>query len=330
MKNKLTKNFISILVFLFILILPVSDALAAIELHYVNAEQYFINEQNQRINLYGVSVAQLIVSEAAEHNINPRMIIAIMQRESSAITQPTPSSTTTEAWSMFYNYDETMADCLYDRNNAACADAKYGKPDYRWRAENYGGVGQQIAYSIFNFNDLYNSYKDGYNNPTQIDGQTITCENVPTRLLYAYTPHISAYTANSNFYKYYLEYWGEPPTTTLSVNNVISEANFRNTSPMTAEQVQTFLTEKGSWLASYGAGNLIPQFISVPYPVYISPAPSRKAGDGNGDNGVDSTDLSILADQWGKGVSANTGADFNGDGVVDSTDLSILADAWGK
>ncbi len=56
----------------------------------------------------------------------------------------------------------------------------------------------------------------------------------------------------------------------------------------------------------------------------------RKLGDANGDNTTDSTDLSILADQWSKNVTADTGADFNKDGVVDSTDLSILADAWGK
>lgn len=60
------------------------------------------------------------------------------------------------------------------------------------------------------------------------------------------------------------------------------------------------------------------------------PPPPRKSGDANSDNAVDSTDLSILADQWGKGVTANTGADYNGDSVVDSTDLSILADGWGK
>ena len=68
-----------------------------------------------------------------------------------------------------------------------------------------------------------------------------------------------------------------------------------------------------------------------PLPQSSTPPPApRKAGDANSDNAVDSTDLSILADQWGKNVTANTGADYNGDGVVDSTDLSILADAWGK
>lgn len=67
-----------------------------------------------------------------------------------------------------------------------------------------------------------------------------------------------------------------------------------------------------------------------PTPPPPPPPPPRKLGDGNEDNVIDSTDLSILADQWGKNVTADTGADFNKDGVVDSTDLSILADAWGK
>jgi len=60
------------------------------------------------------------------------------------------------------------------------------------------------------------------------------------------------------------------------------------------------------------------------------PPPARKSGDANGDNGVDLLDLSILASQWGQGVTANTGADFNGDGKVDLLDLSILASAWGS
>jgi hypothetical protein len=75
------------------------------------------------------------------------------------------------------------------------------------------------------------------------------------------------------------------------------------------------------------------QFGTSPAPTIPPPPPSpppRKAGDVNGDSVIDSTDLSVLADQWGKNVTANTGADFNGDGLVDSTDLSILADAWGK
>lgn len=65
-------------------------------------------------------------------------------------------------------------------------------------------------------------------------------------------------------------------------------------------------------------------------PAAPPPPPPRKLGSANGDNIVDSSDLSILADQWGKNVTADTGADFNKDGIVDSTDLSILADQWGK
>ena len=320
------------LVIMAIMLLLPSTVFAAVELRSVNAEQYFINSQSQRINLYGMSVAQLIASESTEHNINPRMIIAILQRESSAVTQTTPSSSTREAWPMFYNYDERMADCL-NGNEASCTDSKYSKDDYQWRAINFGGIGQQIAYSAYNFERLYNTYRDSYSTPVTIDDQTVVCENIASRVMYAYTPHITAYNADSNFYKYYLDYWGAPPTPSLSINNIISDANFTNSSPMTAEQIQAFLTSKGSWMASYGPGNLIPQFISVSYPAIAASAPSvpaRKAGDANGDYAIDSTDLSILADQWGKNVTANTGADYNSDSMVDSTDLSILADAWGK
>lgn len=60
------------------------------------------------------------------------------------------------------------------------------------------------------------------------------------------------------------------------------------------------------------------------------PQPPDKAGDCARDGVVDSTDLSILADSWGKTVSVYTQGDLSGDGLVDSTDLSILADGWGK
>ena len=96
---------------------------------------------------------------------------------------------------------------------------------------------------------------------------------------------------------------------------------------MTVDQINAFLTTKGSWLASY----MIAEYISVPYPVLVDDtppaAPVRKTGDANNDSAVDLLDLSILATWWG---TTNTDADFNSDGTVDLLDLSILASAWGS
>lgn len=305
---------------------PIYNASAAhIELKTVNARQAYVD------TFYNKTVAQLIYDEASQHNINPRLILVLLQRESSSVTQSTPSSTTREAWPLFYNYDERMAACL-NGDTGSCNDSKYNKSDYSYRAENYGGVGQQIAYGTAQLRNLHdNASYCGSSTSVSVDGSTITTDNKGTCALYKYTPHYSAYNTDSNFYNYWLQWFGETPTKggAVSLTTTINEDNFTNPNNMTVADINNFLVAKGSWLGNY----TIAEYLSVPYPVAVedTPAvPSRKTGDANGDNSVDSTDLSILADQWGKGVTANTGADFNGDGGVDSTDLSILADAWGK
>lgn len=351
MRNRWQK-IISFLVLTTFLLGNASVAYAAIELRYVDAWQAL----NSSTTFYNKSVAQLIYDESNEHNINPRLILTLLQRESSAITQTTPSSTTRLAWPLFYMYNEDMADCLRG-NESKCADTGWpsgGSPDYRQRAYDFGGVGQQIAYASYNFRNKINQYASSYSNPVSIDGQTITSANVSTRVLYAYTPHICSYNDSTNsickdtddydndgdreeivtssFYNYWTSWWGGTPNGgAYDQNNIISDANF-SYNAMSVQEIQTFLQTHGqggaaSWLAGY----TIPEYVSVAYPaIYTPPPPARKSGDANGDNAVESTDLSILADQWGKNVAANTGADFNGDGVVDSTDLSILADGWGK
>ncbi len=332
---KKTMNFKILFIWLtLITILMPEAAMAAIELRYVNARQAYID------TFYNKTVAQLIYDEANQHNVNPRLILVLLQRESSSVSQTTPSSTTRAAWPLFYNYDERMADCL-NGVESSCNDIKYNKPDYSYRAENYGGVGQQIAYATAQLKNLAGDgnpsngiYCDD-NKTVSVDGQNLTTDNSESCALYKYTPHVVSYNTNSAFYTYWLSWWGSSPNGgEYSPTNIISPENFAY-QPMTVEEINNFLSTHGengqaSWLANY----IIPEYISIAYPAIAAPPPPppppRKAGDANSDNAVDSTDLSILADQWGKNVSANTGADYNGDGIVDSTDLSILADAWGK
>lgn len=300
-------------------------AKAAIEIRYINARQAYID------TFFNKTVAQLIYDESNQHNINPRLILIMIQKESSAVTRSAPTSDTTGTWPLFYNYDERMANCL-SGDESACNDTKYGKADYSYRAENYGGVGQQIAYATAQLRNLHdNAGYCGGSLVVSVDGQNITADNAATCALYKYTPHLVSYNTASSFYTNWQSWWTSTPNGGEYVStNVISSANF-NYQAMSVEEINNFLIAKGSWLANY----MIAEYISVAYPAIASApapvvAPPRKAGDANNDNAVDSTDLSILADQWGKGVTANTGADYNGDGFVDSTDLSILADAWGK
>ena len=312
---------IIILAAISIIALPILAFASHIELRYVNARQAYID------TFYNKVVAQLIYDEASQHQINPKLILVILQRESSAVTQTTPSSDTRRAWPMFYNYDENMANCLNAGTN--CNDSKYNKPDYSYRAENYGGVGQQIAYAIAQFRNLHDSASYcGSSTAVSIDGNTITADNAASCALYKYTPHAVSYDTNSAFYTNWASWWGGTPNGgSYSQTNIISETNFSNPNDMTVDQINAFLTTKGSWLASY----MIAEYISVPYPVLVDDtppaAPVRKTGDANNDSAVDLLDLSILATWWG---TTNTDADFNSDGTVDLLDLSILASAWGS
>lgn len=302
-----------------VIALPIFAYAAHVELRTVNARQAYFD------TFYGKTVAQLIYEEAAQHNINPRLILTILQRESAAVTQGTPSSDTRRAWPMFYNYDESMANCLNAGTN--CNDSKYNKPDYSYRAENYGGVGQQIAYSTAQFRNLHDSASYcGGSLAVSVDGNTLTTDNAGTCALYKYTPHTVSYDTSSAFYTNWQSWWGATPNGGVySATNTLSETNFSNPGDMSAEQINNWLVDKGSWLGGY----LISEYISVPYPVLVDdapPAPVRKTGDANGDNAVDLLDLSILATWWG---TTNTDADFNHDGTVDLLDLSTLASAWG-
>lgn len=319
------KTFLAVMA-LAVVALPVfAFAAQHVELRSTNAWQGLTGTDQ---TFFNKTVAQLIYDETTQHNINPRLILTILQRESAAVTQTSPSSDTRRAWPMFYNYDESMASCLNAGTN--CTDTKYNKPDYSYRAYEYGGVGQQIAYATAQFRNLHDSASYcGGSLAVSIDGGTITADNAASCALYKYTPHAVSYDTNSAFYTNWQSWWlgATPNGGAYSATNIISEGNFTNPGDMSADQINTFLTAKGSWLGNYA----IAEYISVPYPVLVDDTPPpRKAGDASGDNVVDSTDLSILADQWGKNVTANTGADYSGDGVVDSTDLSILADAWGK
>ena len=307
-----------IVVTLIIIAMPVFASAAHVELRTVNARQAYFD------TFYNKTIAQLIYEETVAHNVNPRLVLIMLQRESSAITQTSPSSDTRRAWPMFYNYDESMANCLnYGLN---CNDAKYNKPDYSYRAENYGGVGQQLAYSIAQMRNLHdNASYCGTSQEVSVDGNTITADNKGSCALYKYTPHAVSYDTNSNFYTYWQSWWGGTPNGGgYSATNIISEDNFVNGSPMSADEINAFLLGKGSWLGSY----MIAEYISVPYPVLVEDnPPPRKSGDANRDNTVDLLDLSILATYWG---TNSTDADFNSDGTVDLLDLSILASAWGS
>ncbi len=279
------------------------------KLEYVAARQAYVD------TFFNKTVAQLINEEAIQHDINPRLILVLFERESNSITQAYPhytvggvdyASSTREAWPLFYMYDERMKDCLSadyldGRGDVSkCNDIKWpknvGSPNYYQRAYDFGGVGQQIAYATAQLRNIHDNYCT--NLTVSVDGSDLTASNAASCALYTYTPHAGSYNTKSAFYQRWAEWWGGTPNGgAYSATDIISEENFK---------------------------------YSAAAPPPSTPAPPAKAGDCDRSGVVDSTDLSILADSWGKQVAVYTQADLNGDGVVDSTDLSILADGWGK
>ena len=322
-KKKIKLLFLWLTITLVLFVIP-TTTYASVILEYVDALQAY-----NGASFYNKTVAQLIYEESNQHNINPRLILIMLQRESSAITQSTPSSITRQAWPLFYYYDERMAACL-NGDEAYCSDISWphgtGSATYRQRAYDFGGVGQQIAYATAQLRNLHdNASYCGGSLSVSVDGVTINADNAATCALYKYTPHATSYNTDSAFYTNWQSWWGSTPNGgAYSPTNTISDTNF-NYVAMSESDINSFLAGKGSWLANH----TIAQYISTPYPVIYSPpaaTPTRKTGDINGDNNIDLLDLSILAAWWG---TNNGEVDFNHDGIVDLLDLSALASAWG-
>jgi hypothetical protein len=137
--------------------------------------------------LYGLSVASLITREGRQHGINPGVILATLEKESSAITSTSPLSDAVHMWVLGYGWNDTMAACGYNLSDAQA------------RAVAFGGVGQQIAYAMSFFQTKYNLYINSYPDPfTTVDGATIRATSPATRALYVYTPYV--YNGNYNFW----------------------------------------------------------------------------------------------------------------------------------
>lgn len=141
--------------------------------------------------LYGMSAAHLFADRAKLFGMNPQVMLALLERESSGVTRSSPSSDFTRAWPLFYAFDEAMASYSY-----SCSRAEQIAVDY-------GGVGQQIAYGTYGIKNNYNNSGD-WQSAITIDGTTFTPQSRATRALYRYTPHI--HPGNHNFW-YFFTVW---------------------------------------------------------------------------------------------------------------------------
>lgn len=147
--------------------------------------------------LYGEMAGDLIAKKAHDHGLNPQVVIATLEKESSAVTRSSPQSVPVEMWVLGYGWDDIMAACGYGYDAA------------RRRALDFGGVGQQIAYGTFGLRSLFNKSTDWATPFTSGDGFVVTSSNQATRALYRYTPYV--HNANHNFWYFYTLWFQTEP-----------------------------------------------------------------------------------------------------------------------
>lgn len=146
--------------------------------------------------------AEIIWRTAQQHNINPRFILVLLQKEQSLVEAKSPSQKAYD-WATGYGVCD---DC--SMNDSALA---------RWQ-----GFGKQVNSAAMQFTEGYmldiaqrgvTAGKYGPNLPVTIDGTKVIPENAATAAMYAYTPHLHG---NSNFVAIWDRWFGkEYPTGTL-------------------------------------------------------------------------------------------------------------------
>ena len=158
----------------------------------------------------GESAAHIIWQAAQDYRINPQVLIVLLQKEQSLVT---------DTWPNHIQYR---------------AATGYGCPDTAACSEKYYGFKNQVRRAAEMFRTVLNggwtNYPVGYNyvqyNPNAAcGGTTVYIENLATSALYRYTPYqpnASALAAgygrgdgcgaygNRNFYLYFLDWFGNP------------------------------------------------------------------------------------------------------------------------
>lgn len=146
--------------------------------------------------------ADIIWRTAQDHDINPRFLLVLLQKEQSLVEDPDPTQK---------QYDWATGYGVCD--NCSMNDGSLS----RWQ-----GFGKQVNSAAMQFTEGYmldiaqhgvTAGKYGPDLPVTIDGTTVTPENAATAAMYAYTPHLHG---NSNFVAIWDRWFGkEYPSGTL-------------------------------------------------------------------------------------------------------------------
>ena len=125
------------------------------------------------------SAADIIIDTALRFQLNPQLLLALLQREQSLVEDPTPSQNQLD-WAMGY------AVC----DSCSKSDSSIQK---------YRGFGNQVYYAAARIRNSYLSDLENHGKtssgigpgiPSIIDGVQIIPSNLATASLYTYTPHL--------------------------------------------------------------------------------------------------------------------------------------------
>ncbi len=146
---------------------------------------YLANYRTEDVNGLYRNAAQIIHSTAQTHGINPQVLLVLLQKEQSLITDDSPTRGQLD-WATGY---AVCDDCHIHNSNM-------GK---------YQGFAKQVNSAALQFIEGYMADIDsrgvtygkyGPGRPITIDGTTVVPANAATAALYAYTPHLEG---NRNF-----------------------------------------------------------------------------------------------------------------------------------
>ncbi|RJO62236.1 hypothetical protein C4544_00060, partial [candidate division WS5 bacterium] len=162
-------------------------------------ESPWLGPVGSEVNTTGWSAAKVIYNVSQWYGINPQVLLATLQKESSLVTNPSPPYYGLVQWAMGYAYTEggIINACGTATNHNPTGSCAGFAMQMDWAG---GGLK-----SWMNWANSHDSRAGQYytGNTISIDGQAIYLGNGATAALYRYTPHIQ-----TSFYNIFTLWFG--------------------------------------------------------------------------------------------------------------------------
>ncbi len=168
---------------------------------YKDGIQRFLESKNGTLDTYATtdldgrvkSASDIIYRVSQQFLLNPRMIMVMLQKEQSLVSDPTPTAS---------QYDWATGYAVCDN----CNFNSEGVSRFRGFAKQVDSMAQQFRLGYLDDLDNKGQTVTGIRpgQATIIDGQTVVPQNDATASLYTYTPHIEG---NENFWKIWQDWF---------------------------------------------------------------------------------------------------------------------------